>query len=132
MKIYLTSSFPERIYLRQIADDLGQDGHEIVSDWIYIATSFIDEKDQRLWVSLNVQRIKESDLVIVFVGAPPSEGCWIELGYALGRKIPVFVVGQASTMFRFEPSIRWVPTETWKQELALFLRQWEPKESVSA
>ena len=72
---------------------------------------------------LNVEifaRLHYSELVIVDItGLRPN--CFIELGYALGREIPVIVTAQAGTHLPFDQGA--IPTYFWALESGIARNQ---------
>lgn len=109
MKIYLASGFRRRYVLRHVAEELQQQGHEIVSSWIWLDTrphrkeEAFEEFAQRI-AEQNIRELAEADALIVDAwGIAPENhgGVHTELGYALGADKQTFLVGPSGNTFHW-------------------------------
>lgn len=107
MKFYLASGFNRRYHLRTLAGDLDNLGHEIVSRWIWINER--PERDQQEWREFaeniaiaNLMDLNQADSMIVDAyGIKPDNngGCSTELGFAIAKDLPIYIVGEMPNTF---------------------------------
>ena len=123
MRVYLASGFRQRFVLRRAAVWLMAHGHEIVSTWIWI-----EERPSREDLDFgtfareiaekNLCELWQADIVIVDAdGIAPdnSGGVHTELGFAIGARKRIILVGPKGNTFHWLREIEKFPT--W---LALF------------
>jgi len=77
-----------------IIDVLEESGHEVISSHVR------EDWGRRLdpppvALSADLQGIRTADLVIAYVGVPPSPGVQLEIGYAVGVRKPLIVFADA-------------------------------------
>lgn len=105
-RLYVAGSSGERARASSFMDHARIYGHSITYDWVRAMRAVEDEfADLREWeLPSNVRldaaladlgAVGTSDLLIVLVPEwhNPTRGAWIEYGYAIGRGIPVWIVG---------------------------------------
>lgn len=108
MKIYLAARYSRREELCQYREALKSLGHEVTSRWLngnHQAEN--DELDKgaaaELFASEDLDDVIESQLVISFTETPRTTqsrgGRHVEFGVAIGRGIPVWVVGPRENVF---------------------------------
>lgn len=109
MKIYVAGSSSERARASSFMDHARLFGHTVTFDWVRAMRATEDEfADLREWelpegvrmdaALADLGAVGISDLLVVLVPEfhNPSRGVWVELGYAIGRGIPVWVVGSCA------------------------------------
>lgn len=118
MKIYLAACFEERLRIRDVADKLWNEGHEITSTWLHETTQPPYMNQDEFFKKLAVKDLTEiaaADLLIMdtFVMSPRG-GASNEFGFALGafQKKLVWVVGPARSVFHQLADRRF---ETWDE-----------------
>jgi hypothetical protein len=95
IKVYFAGSYDIRKGLRQIRDKIKSAYIEVTSEWIDYDFEAADAPESREhYAHVDVEDILEASILVLFVStASTSGGMWTEFGFALGRKIPVIVVG---------------------------------------
>jgi hypothetical protein len=98
-------------------------GHEITHDWTCQDTGEVDETDDMVfvygeWISKSdlreqalddVTGVKEADCVVVYaVNAHRYAGTCTEIGIAIGKGIPVYIVGHnlGNNIFVYHPLVQ--------------------------
>jgi nucleoside 2-deoxyribosyltransferase len=96
MRVYLSSSFVRRAELRQYKRELERAGYVVTSRWLYQADEddFRNPQAARATARRDLADIERSDLMLLFYGATSTNrgGVAAELGYAIARDIPVWLV----------------------------------------
>lgn len=123
MRVYLASGFRQRFVLRRAAIWFMAQGHEIVSTWIWI-----DERPNREDLDFdtfarkiaekNLLELWQADIIIIDsdgIASDNSGGVHTELGFALGARKRIILVGQKGNTFHWLREIE--KFSTW---LALF------------
>ncbi len=90
MRIYVASKYEEKAYVSEIMDALRKAGHVITYDWT--TNEQVNEAQAR--ADMNGVRSAEA-LVLIAEKDLNYCGALVELGIALGLRIPIFVVGKA-------------------------------------
>ena len=97
MRIYVAGKYCERFFVKEIYKLLEERGHEITVDWtnhnVYpndsspdILATFADD---------DLRGVLEADLFIGDVlNQHEYKGLWVEMGIALGKGIPVWLIGE--------------------------------------
>lgn len=85
MRFYVCTAFQNSRAHNVVRDALRGHGHEITLDW----TSGMPEEDPEKIGILEVDAVLEADFVCVLL--PGGRGTHVELGVALGRRIPVLL-----------------------------------------
>lgn len=129
LKLYIAGPYHLRDILRRVADLFRQAGVEVVSSWLEETAPVTPDysllsDDQRQVMGEIAQRdaaeLEQADMLLIFPDSPAghaiSDGRRVplytaggarhtELGIALYRKIPIFLVGEAEQIFHFHPQI---------------------------
>ncbi len=90
MKIYVASKYEERTQVRKLMDVLEAAGHTITYDW----TSNEEDSASQAWHDA-MGVITAEAFVFLAEKDLPYCGALVEMGIALGKGIPVYVVGHA-------------------------------------
>lgn len=103
MKLYLAHNWAAREYLKkEILPVLICAGHSTTSTWI---TTEQDSTKQAFNAEQDLADVREADALVHFseqFGSTPGRGKYVELGYAVGIRKPVYVVGVGDeTIFYF-------------------------------
>lgn len=103
MKLYLAHNWAAREYLKkEILPTLMAAGHHTTSTWI---TNTQDPARQAFNAEQDLADVREADALVHFseqFGSTPGRGKYVELGYAVGIRKPVYVVGLGDeTIFYF-------------------------------
>ena len=111
-KIYVAGPWVYRTYVREVAQRLEHEGHEVVSRWYNRDDAGADEYSTQAVQDL--VELDQANLFVVF-NAAKSEGKSFEAGYAHGRGIPTVVVGPITApgtcIFYHLPQVTVLPTE---------------------
>src|SRR5258708_5672803 len=106
MKFYLASSFKNYLELNIIEKELKTLGHEVIDVWWNIDTKSHGPQDNdELWYnwsivkSILIRHFKAIDNCDALILVSSDQFCKftganIEVGYALGKNIPVFSIGK--------------------------------------
>ena len=135
MRIYLASSYRRRVELQGYADDLRACGHTVTSRWLDGSHDSCDDAtpsdEQRAsWAREDLDDIRGSDALVLYTDDDSGRGgCMVELGYALGYGLLVFVVGPRANVFCCLPRVEWFAT--WAEALAYYLMDKEIKAGVA-
>ena len=94
MNIYLAAPWSHRHKARQVAQQLRDAGHDLVSRWhdVWALTDTDDPLMLEQEAAMDLQDVEDSDIVVV-LNIEKSEGKAVEQGYALGLGIPILIVG---------------------------------------
>lgn len=97
MKIYVAGKYCERYFVREIYKLLIDKGHEITVDWtnhdVYPNNSPVDILGT--FADDDLRGVLEADLFIGDVlNKHEYKGLWVEMGIALAKGIPVWLVGE--------------------------------------
>jgi hypothetical protein len=90
MKIYVASKYEEKERVREVQEQLRQAGHTITYDWTNNEQITTQQAENDFWGVVEAEAlvlIAEKDLHYC--------GALVEFGIALGRGIPVYVLGSA-------------------------------------
>lgn len=101
-KLYVAGKWADRERLHGIIQDLRAAGYEITHDWTQVE---VEEGEQRTvehqnkCADLDISGVRSADLVIVDMQDKDYayRGSWTEIGCALGIRIPVWIIGPASS-----------------------------------
>lgn len=110
MKIYVAGKYSDRDRVRYIHQNLKEMGHEITVDWTNHDIYPNDATAERLsqFAQDDVRGVKEADLYIGLMTIPfEYKGAWVEMGLALGKGIPIYIIGNAgdSCIFMHHPLV---------------------------
>lgn len=113
MKIYLASGFNWRHNFRALAKNIEAKGHTVTSSWIYIDERpernhpFWDEFAKAIAASNLIDLIRSDALVVDSRGIRPDNngGTHSELGFALARGWPIYLIGPKGNTFHWSEGI---------------------------
>lgn len=113
IRIYIASSLGNAAACNRLASIL--EGHKVVitSLWHKVGRGPVDPVDpaERLRIcAANLFDLRSSD-GLVFLPMPGSRGSLLEVGYALGRQMPVFAVGSPLSETLMANGCTWVADE---------------------
>ena len=94
MRIYISGKWEERELVKQIYRRLEKAGHTITCDW----TNHTEEDDgyPTQYAEDDIEGVRTADLFIgLFLTDHSYKGALVELGVALGRPVPVYIIGHA-------------------------------------
>ena len=94
MRFYIASKACEREKVHEICTELEEMGHVVTHDWTLFDLSSMtkDEISNQTWS--DILGVCKADLMILYMmNQHTYQGVWVELGVALGKSIPVFVIG---------------------------------------
>lgn len=109
--VYLAARFSRQLEMRGYASDLAKIDITVTSRWI---TGDHGENVEATMTSAELARCAHEDIedidaanaLVLFTDAPSTRGgMWVELGYALGRGIPVIACGPAANIFCEIPEV---------------------------
>jgi NTP pyrophosphatase (non-canonical NTP hydrolase) len=142
LRIYLAARYSRRLELCGYKKDLQAIGHEVISRWLLgghqmggdgtpigdqgeslVEDENTHDKSAELRLKFandDLEDVSRSDLLIAFTEPPESVhgkrgGRHVELGIAIGKNIPIIVVGYRENVFCWLEQIRFFPT--WKEVL---------------
>jgi len=88
MKIYVAAKWEERPRAQEVMAQLVRAGHTITYNWT------LNENFTQACAVLDANGVKDADVVLALVEKDlPYQGLWVEVGIAVGRGIPVMLVG---------------------------------------
>ena len=110
MRIYLAGRYSRRRELQQYGKRLEAAGHRIVSSWVdghHESRPNVDatatDEERGMWADEDLTDIEIADLLILFTEKESigysRGGRFGEMGYALGRRKDVIVVGPRENVF---------------------------------
>ena len=111
MNIYVAGKYEDRDRVRFIHQCLKEKGHTITIDWTNHDIYPNDAVQEKLseFAQDDVWGVKEAELFIGLMITPYEyKGLWVEMGVALGKGIPVDIIGEAgkSCIFMNHPSVK--------------------------
>ena len=105
MRVYIAGTFnDERISSGDIVTTLESLGHVVTSQWHRPGkwlgeAKRASENERYLIASQNFKDIDEAEVIVaVPLAGHPLRGCHVEVGYAIGTKKPVFVLGDVGSL----------------------------------
>lgn len=109
MKIYFSSRFKHRDYLRELSKDLEKKGHEIVSSWIWMESQKPYDKNHEKCreVSKTVEEDIKNCEEFVLISDEGGTDMFVELGIAIAFDKKIYVVGEHGkrSLMSFHPNI---------------------------
>ena len=112
MRFYVAAH--DRLLASMVANVITLAGHECTSTWIKNEFSPTDEHtfEERMSIAFeDVEDVCRSDVLVLVSGAEKySGGKFVEAGIAMGRGIPVIVIGRRENMLLWHHSIMAVDT----------------------
>lgn len=95
MKFYVVGRWEERFKVREIQAALIQMGFELTVDWTdheYPTGDLLE-----IWAETDVNGAREADFIVALMETDHDyKGAWCEIGVALGKGSPVFIIGHGS------------------------------------
>jgi hypothetical protein len=90
MRIYIATKFEEAPRAIEVATQLKQAGHTITWPW-WANDQFTAEQASKDFVG-----VYSADALVLIVEKDLAyKGAWVELGIAIGRDLPIYVMGTA-------------------------------------
>lgn len=127
MRLYLAAKYSRRDELNRYAEDLRGLGHVVNCRWLSehdLPVGAPPEGGLRFALD-DIEDIRAADLLIAFTEEPGKPGAGrnrggrhVELGIAIGRGMPVYVVGWRENVFCYLPEV--IFFETWPEALRFF------------
>lgn len=112
MKFYVASH--DRLLGSLVADVISRGGHECTSTWLkneFLPTERHTVEERMSIAFEDVEDVFRSDVLVLVAGADKySGGKFVEAGVAMGRGIPVIVIGRRENMLLWHHSIMSVDT----------------------
>jgi nucleoside 2-deoxyribosyltransferase len=116
---YLASGFSRRDRLRSLAKMLQRKGHEVTSGWIQYNTR--PDRDSPEWEAFaqkvageNLIDLSMSDALIIDafgIRETNNGGVHTELGFAIAKDWPIYLIGPRRNTFTWLPQVRQVANE---------------------
>jgi hypothetical protein len=126
MKVYLAARYSRNPEMRVVERALLALGHVVTSRWIRGGHRLPEEIGhaaaealRAAWAAEDLEDLEAADVLVAFTeearverpGTPVSRGGrHVEFGYALGRKMPVVIVGHRENVFHCLPQVCFCPT----------------------
>jgi len=118
MRVYTAGTVEDKERIQLIQKQFRDKGHVIDVDWTthkWVAEQPKEEQEQLFteYAIEDVQGVREAEVFILILGNRKSVGAHIELGVALGAKVPhIYIVGQTDdpNLFYFHPNVKVVET----------------------
>ena len=119
MRIYLASGFNWRHNFRTLAKNIEAKGHTVTSSWIWLDerpernTEDWDNFAKKIAASNLIDLLRSDALVIDTRGIRPdgNGGSDSELGFALAKGWPIYLIGDKRNTFLWSEGITWVEDE---------------------
>jgi len=118
MKVYLAAQYPWKDTITKYAEQLRANGIEVTSSWLeepHAPNTKLQQlpDEQHTYYAMNdLNDVDRSDMLVLFSVDPstavPRGGRHVEFGYALGKRMPVIVVGPKENIFHYLPCVRHV------------------------
>jgi nucleoside 2-deoxyribosyltransferase len=107
MQIYVAGSSKELDRCEQFVRAVRALGHTITCDWVAAmranaADTLLSPEELRRFAAADLRGVADADLVVLLGPAQstPSQGCWVEMGYALAMSVPlIYVAPQSAPQF---------------------------------
>ena len=102
MKIYVAGSFDHRRELRDLRQNLVEDGHVVLSAWIDLEDAF---PPLAVCAHMDLMGVEASDALLLVTGGLSSGGQHTEFGYALAQKKLMTILGEQGNPFHHLPGV---------------------------
>lgn len=119
MRIYLASGFNWRHNFRALAKNIEAKGHTVTSSWIWIDER--PERNSKTWddfarkiAAENLIDLCRSNALVLDTRGVRNDGnggAHTELGFALSRNWPIYLIGSRRNTFLWSEGITWVEDE---------------------
>ena len=98
MKFYVAGKYCEKDIIRQVHTVLRKSGHDITLNWtdhdIYPEDSPAEKMSQ--FAKDDIEGVLSADAFVgILLNDHPYKGLWVEMGTALGKGMPCYLVGSA-------------------------------------
>ena len=108
MKIYLAGQLSAAARLESVAVTLRGVGHEVVSRW-HARPDCVDAAGVNLVMAReDLEDLGRADMLLLEVPSGCTRargGCWVEFGWALGRRLSISIIGPHRNVFTYLPEI---------------------------
>lgn len=113
-RVYVAASFEQRDEVKDLYKQLKEAGHTITADWTtHKEIESLESEEERealkrQYVIEDSEGVASATVYALLIGSRKSTGAHIELGIAIGAKIPrIFLIGVVddSQLFYSHPSI---------------------------
>lgn len=112
--IYLASGFSWRHNFRELSKKLECKGHTVTSSWIWVEerpdrkSRYWDDFATKIAASNLIDLLRSNCLVIDTRGIRPdgNGGAWSELGFALAKDWPIYLIGGKTNTFLWSEGIQ--------------------------
>jgi len=115
LRVYLAAQYARRDELRVYAKLLEQFGIEVTSRWLDETeplNSKMGQHSKEFYVTtaaIDLEDVDEADVLIFFSENPligvPRAGRYVEFGYALAKRKPIYVIGPKENVFHYSPGV---------------------------
>jgi nucleoside 2-deoxyribosyltransferase len=114
MKVYVASPYEHKHTVRAICKKLRKAGIQVVSTWhrerldpdVQVRELF--PSTLRKYACRDIQEIDESEALILILPRGKKlfrGGMFVELGYALGQRKLIYLLGEQTNLFLFHPDV---------------------------
>lgn len=113
-RVYIAASFEQKADVKALYERLEKAGHTITADWtVHKEIVSLKSREERKalknqYVIEDTEGVKSASVFALIIGSRKSTGAHIELGIALGAKVPrIILIGKPSEsqLFYCHPSI---------------------------
>ncbi len=119
MRLYISCSFADRARAQRIAGAIGEwgSGITVTSSWLFEPPFKHDDADVEAWQKRargneDLLDIERSTAMLLLTATPStSGGFYTELGIALARRIPIYIIGPKIGVFMYSNQVE--PTPGW-------------------
>jgi hypothetical protein len=115
-KAYVAASFAAKADAAAAAKRVEDIGFVCTSRWIVESPEVgviegNDEERKRYFCDMDVSDVLAANILIVLTNVPSTSGGWhTEVGIAIGRMMPIILVGQRRNVFHYHPLVTVVDT----------------------
>jgi nucleoside 2-deoxyribosyltransferase len=103
MTFYLAAKYDKREQVGQIAEQLRQYGHTVISRWLTGTHDGLSPAEQMTYAKEDLRDILDVDCLVLFQlpehDPVPSTGRHVEFGYALALRKKLIIVGNKTSVF---------------------------------
>lgn len=136
MKFYLAASWGRQAEMREVREELSKD-HSVTSRWIDLDPATENWTPEEFATAAiphaqdDLEDIDAADAVLLFLGrASARGGRHVEMGYALGRGISVYVVSEGRSHENIFQTLLAPIAQTWQEAVAMAEQDWEDAEKL--
>jgi nucleoside 2-deoxyribosyltransferase len=95
MKIYVAASWLSRERARVLMTQLEAEDHTITFDWTACVPSD-DRATRAIQAKRDLQGVADADALVLLVDENPTQGAWVEFGYAIALSVPIIALLESS------------------------------------